>query len=124
MEAASFQPGFAGVGIALNGRYGHISVTWEEKVGQGGRKAGRVRAVPASTADAGVTLVYALARRGIGRGRGRWPDTVRAPSSQAGVLSRRLQTLGPAPPPLLCPGPLFPQRELRVCAASLVSLAA
>lgn len=34
-------------------------VTWKEKVGQGGRKARRARAVPASSAGAGITLVYA-----------------------------------------------------------------
>lgn len=76
VEAVSLQPGFTRVGISLNGRCGHISVTWKEKVGQGGRKAGRARAVPASTAGARVTLVYALARPGVG---GRWPDTARGP---------------------------------------------
>lgn len=37
-------------------------------MGQGGRKAERARAVPASTAGAGVTLVYVLAKPGGGRG--------------------------------------------------------
>lgn len=82
----------------------------ENERGQGGQRAGRERALPASagspggTAGARVTLVCAPAALGE-----RWPGyPPEGPDSRAGVPPRELQALGPEPPPPLCRGCLFP----------------
>lgn len=75
-------------------------VTWKEKVGQGGRKARRARAVPGSTAGAGIALIYAP-----GGGGGEVTGHRKGTKQPLGVLARGSSTsasvlLGSALPPV------------------------
>lgn len=113
MEAASFQSDFTRVGIALNGRRGHISCHLERKSGSRWAK-GPAREGGASQQCGRRDHAGLCAGGGGGEVTGHRKGTKqpgRGPSARVPHLC-------------LCSGRLFPQRELRVCAAPLVSLAA
>lgn len=79
----------------------------ENERGQGGQRAGRERALPASAGSPGGTAgARVCAPAALGE---RWPGhPPEGPGSRAGVPPRELQALGPEPPPPLCRGCLFP----------------